>query len=91
MKNKCPFYIVFQVLKKLLIKIYKIKPPPVIFFVCFTLASTSADIIFHNILEHNSPLTEERFLSQIFLFKPKPADLLSCTLFHLYMKYTCTK
>ena len=35
MKNKCPFYIVFQILKALLIKICKIEPPDLLFIVVF--------------------------------------------------------
>ena len=35
MKNKCPFCIVFQVLKVLLTKICKIQPPDLLFIVVF--------------------------------------------------------
>ena len=35
MKNKCPFYIVFQVLKVCLLKTCKIEPPNVLFVVVF--------------------------------------------------------
>ena len=42
MKNSCLFYSVFQVLKVLL------KVQPVLSFICFTSAFTSADIIFYN-------------------------------------------
>ena len=35
MKNSCPFYIVFQVLKVLLINISKIKPPDLLILVAF--------------------------------------------------------
>ena len=33
MKNKCPFYIIFQVLKVRLIKMCKIEPPDLLFIV----------------------------------------------------------
>ena len=33
MKNTCPFYIIFQVLKVLFIKIWKIEPPDLLFIV----------------------------------------------------------
>ena len=49
MKNTCPFYTVFQVLKVLLIKICKKQPPNILFLA--ELAFTSADIIFHKFLE----------------------------------------
>ena len=35
MKNTCPFYIVFQVLKVCLIKVCKIQPPDLLFLVVF--------------------------------------------------------
>ena len=41
------FYIVFQVLKALLIKIFKIQSLDLLFLMSFLLAITSADIIFH--------------------------------------------
>ena len=61
------FYIVFQVLKVLLINICKIQSLDLLFLV-FLLAFTSADIIFQKFLELHSTLSEKRFLSQIFLF-----------------------
>ena len=47
MKNTCHFYIVFQVLKVLLIKICKIQPPRSFISCCFYQLGTSGDIIFH--------------------------------------------
>ena len=50
-KNTCPFYIVFQVLKVFLIKIYKIQPlaPHLLFLVAFISFNTSWQIsIFTN-------------------------------------------
>ena len=35
MKNTCPFYIAFQVLKLLLIKKFKMQPPDLLFLVVF--------------------------------------------------------
>ena len=67
MKNTCPFYNVFQVLKVLLIKICKIQPPD-LYFLLFLLTFTSADIIFHKFLELHSTLSEKKFSSQIVLF-----------------------
>ena len=70
MKNTCPFYIVFQVLKVPLIKICKKQPLNLLFFLLLLLAfTTSADIIFHKLLELHSTLFEKkRFSSRIFLF-----------------------
>ena len=46
---------------------------------CFTLSFTSTDIIFHNLLELDSTLSEKRFLSRFFRFfmdslKPPPLN-----------------
>ena len=60
------FYIVFQVLKVLLIKICKIQSLDLLFL--FLLAFTSADIIFHKFLELHSTLSEKKFSLQIFFF-----------------------
>ena len=58
--NTCPFCIVFQVLKLLLIKNFKIQPSDLFIFVFFLLAFTSADIIFHNLLQLHSTLIEKK-------------------------------
>ena len=62
MKTACPFYIVFQALKVVLIvpfvKICKIQPPDL--FLLFLLTFTSADIISHKVLELHSMLSEEK-------------------------------
>ena len=55
------FYIVCQVLKIHLIKAYKAQSPRSFIFYCFTLASTSADIIFDNFSELCSILSEKIF------------------------------
>ena len=55
MKNAHPFYSVCQVLKVLLIKIFKIQPPSSFISCCYTLVFTSADIIsttFQNFIQH---------------------------------------
>ena len=62
-KKYITFYIVFQVLKVLLIKVCKIQPPYLL-----VLDASSADIIFHKFLTLHSTLTRKRFSSQIFLF-----------------------
>ena len=62
-KKYITFYIEFQVLKVLLIKICKIQP---LYFL--VLDASSADIIFHKFLTLHSTLTRKRFSSQIFLF-----------------------
>ena len=74
------FYIVFQVFKVLLIKIYKTQPPQLFISFCSKLVFTSGDIIFHKFLELHSTLSKKIFLSQIFLFltdllKPTPTPL----------------
>ena len=66
MKNSRPFYIVFEVLKVLFIKIYDTATSSFISY-CFTLAFTSADIVFHNFLELHST-SVKRFSSPIFIF-----------------------
>ena len=66
MKNT--LHIVFQALKIALIKITKVTATSLFISFCFALAFTSADIIFHKLLELNSTLSEKRFLWQIFLF-----------------------
>ena len=59
MKNTYPFYILFQVLKELPIKICKINPLDLLFLIVL-LAFTSADIIFHKFLELHSTLSEKK-------------------------------
>ena len=61
MKNICPFYIEFQVLKVILVKNGKIQPPQIFYFWLFLLvvAFTSADIIFQKFLELHSTLSEK--------------------------------
>ena len=44
MINTCPFYIVFQVLKVLLIKVCEIQPLDLLFFAAFISFYTSPDI-----------------------------------------------
>ena len=66
MKNSYPFYIVFEVLKVVLIKIYKIQPPVLLFLL--VLHFTSADIVCHNFLELHLTLSEKKFSSAIFTF-----------------------
>ena len=56
------FYIVFQVLKVLLIKICRTQPLDLLFNKALLLAFTSADIISHKFLELYSTLSE-MFLS----------------------------
>ena len=58
MKNTCPFYIIFQVLKVLLKKICKKSHQ--IFYLLFLLTFTSADIIFHKFLGLHSTLSEKK-------------------------------
>ena len=69
MKNTCLFYIVFQVMKVLLIKItgFLKKDTGTSSFIsyCFTLTFTSADIIFHNFLELYSTLSEKLFVKNV--------------------------
>ena len=54
MKNTCPVYIVFQILKVLLDTATRS------FVYCFLLAFTLADIIFYKFLELHSPLSEKK-------------------------------
>ena len=61
MKNTCPFYIVFQVLKVRLEKICKIEPPDLLFLVVFISFYISIYIIFHKFLELHSILSVQRF------------------------------
>ena len=71
MKNTCPFYIIFKVLKVLLIKICKIEPPDLLFivvFISFYISFISADIIFHKFLELHSTLSGKKILVTNFLF-----------------------
>ena len=65
--NTCPFYVVFQVLNILFIKICKIQPLDLLLVVVF-IAFTSENIIFHIALELHSTLSEKKKLSQILLF-----------------------
>ena len=73
MKNTCPCYNVFQVLKVLLIKTFKILPPDLLLF---RLAFTS-DVILHKYLEIHSTLSEKKYFHHKFSFltdslKPSP-------------------
>ena len=67
MKNKHLFYIVFQVLKVLVIKICKIQPPDLNFFL-FLLAFTLAGIIFVKLLELHSTISEKSIFVTNFPF-----------------------
>ena len=67
MKNKHLFYIVFQVLKVLVIKICKIQPPDLNFFL-FLLAFTLAGIIFVKLLELHSTISEKSIFVTNFSF-----------------------
>ena len=77
------WYIVFQVLKLLLIKKYKIElVKQFLYFLLFyiTPAFTQADIIFYNFLEPNPTFSEKKIFTQV----PKPLNsqnLLSVTQF----------
>ena len=62
-KKYISFYIAFEVLKALLVKIFKIQP-----LYLLVLDVSSADIIFHKFLALHSTLIGKRFSSQIFLF-----------------------
>ena len=73
MKNTYPCYNVFQVLKVLLIKTFKILPPDLLLF---RLAFTS-DVILHKYLETHSTLSEKKYFRHKFSFltdslKPSP-------------------
>ena len=69
MKNTCPFCILFQVLKLLLVKIFKMQPPDFLFLVVFISFNTSsADIIFHNVLKLHSTLIEKKIFVTNFTF-----------------------
>ena len=54
------FYILIQVLKVLILKIYKIQPPVPRFLLFYIGFYTSADIIFHNFLQLSSTLSEKK-------------------------------
>ena len=60
----------FQVLKLLLVKIFKMQPPDFLFLVVFISfnTSSSADIIFHNVLELHSTLIEKKIFDMNFPF-----------------------
>ena len=85
----CPFYIVFQVLKVLLIKLCKIQPPNLLFLVVFISFYISRyhfpEIRYHflQILELHSTLSEKKISITNFLFKqilhsnPAPTPLLA--------------
>ena len=66
-KNACPFYIIFQVLKVLLIKCCK-NSHQIFYFLLFLLAFTSADIIFHKVLELHPTLSEKKIFVTNFPF-----------------------
>ena len=70
MKNTCPFYSVFQVLKVILVKTWKIQPLQIFYFWSFLLgvALTSGDIIFQKFLELHSALSEKQIFSTNFPF-----------------------
>ena len=60
MKNACPFYIVFQVFKVHLIKIYEIHPPDLLNLVVFISFYIWIPSIFHKFLELHSTISEEK-------------------------------
>ena len=61
-----PFYIIFQVLKVLLIKICKIEPPDLLLIVLISFYIT--EIIFHKFLEIHSTLFGKKIFVTIFPF-----------------------
>ena len=62
MRNAYSFYIIFQVLKVLLIKIWKIQQPDLLFLVVFISFDISI-ITFQTFLELHSTLSEKKFFS----------------------------
>ena len=68
MKNTCPFYVIFQVLKIHLIKMCKIEHQ-IFYFLLFLLDFTLADIpFFINFQKFIQYYLQKRFLSEIFFF-----------------------
>ena len=77
MKNTYLFYIVFQVLKVLLIKICKVQPPCLLFLFVFILTSAGT----HKFLELHSKISEKKmFSSRIFFLTDllRPPHPLKC-------------
>ena len=68
MKNSCPFYIIFQVLKVLLIKICMIEPPDLLFSIAFISFYISRYHFFHKFLELHSTLSEKSIFIMNFPF-----------------------
>ena len=70
MKNACPFmfYIVFQVLEVLFIKICKIQPPYLLFLVVF-ISFSSADIISHKSLGLHPTCEKKDFCHNFSFFR----------------------
>ena len=71
MKNTLRFYIVFEVLRVLHIKICKMQPLEIFYFLLFYILDfTSGDIIFHKFLELHSTLSEKKiFVANFDFFK----------------------
>ena len=67
MKNKCLFFIVFQVLKVLLMKICKIQPVDLLFLVVFIKFYISR-IAFHKFLELSTFISQKKVLITNFPF-----------------------
>ena len=66
MKNTCPFYIVFQVLKVHLEKICKIEPPDLLFLVVF-ISFYISRYHFHKFLEpHSISSVKKIFVTNFF-------------------------
>ena len=61
MKNTCPFYIVFQVLKMRLIKICKKEPPDLLFLVAFIISFYCSRYRFSQFLELHSVFSIKMF------------------------------
>ena len=89
MKNRCHFYILFQVLNMHLWKICKIEPHQILYFLLFLLAYIRTYTIFHKFLELHSILSVKKIFVTDFLFNgstqnPHPLNgqnLLSVTKF----------
>ena len=65
MKNTCPFYIVFQAFKVLLIKLLRYRPY-IFYFLLLLLGFKSANIIFGKFLELHSTLFEKKIFATDF-------------------------
>ena len=72
MKNTCPFYILFQVLKVLLIKICKIHLADLLFLVVFISFYISRYQFFYKCLELHSTLSEKKIFVSNFPFLTDP-------------------